>query len=441
MLASLVLALVVGAVRPPAPPPPPPRAPLTIRSYPDRVPFAVTTADGAVKKGRTPATLRVPLGETHVVFGGDGFKLRERTVDVQGPAAVEACVDPSDQLVECLNVFPVGGAPKAVLANEDGSQIWVTMLMGPQSLRLFDTRDGTKLAEASLARKGAVEMERSLDGKLLYASQLDTGKVMEVDAAKHEILRTFDTKGAMPKVVRRSADGTTLFVSNWFSNDVSQIDLASGKLLRRIPTVRTPRGLYATPDGKWLYVAGFGAGELAKIDLATGKGKVIWRGGKALRHLVPDEERRRLYISDMGRSEIFLMDLDTDEVRPWVKTEHTPNTIALSPDRNVLYASNRGANGKDGYLRPGPEWGSVLLFDTETGAVLDAIVGGNQCTGLDVSADGKLLAFSDFMDGRVRVYRVPPIAELRAGGGGRAKTYAASLVKRGAPSRARGSRR
>jgi DNA-binding beta-propeller fold protein YncE len=433
MPVSIALALLLAAAKAahPARPPPPPRAPLSIRSWPDRVPFEVTTSDGKQRKGKTPATLRVPLGETAVVLGAEGgFKPKERKLDVQGPSTVEVCIDPADQLVECLNVFRVGRAPKSVLASQDGSQIWVALLMGPQSLQLYDTDSGEKLADASVGKLGAVEMERSLDGKLIYASQLNSGLIMELDASTFQITRTFQTKGVMPKVIRLSADGSSLFVANWWSNDVSEIDLASGKLKRLLKTVKTPRGLYASPDGKFLYVAGFGTGQLGKIDLETGKSQVIWTGGRNLRHLVPDEEKRRLYISDMGRSKIFVMDLDTEEVKPWASTDRTPNTIALSPDRRILFVSNRGRNGSQGYLVPGPEWGTVQLFDTETGKLLDAIVGGNQCTGLDVSSDGKVLAFSDFMDSRVRIYRLPTYEELSAGEGGRAKTYLASIRKR-----------
>jgi hypothetical protein len=431
MVLSLALALTLAAARVgPARPAAPPRAPLAVRSWPDGVPFEVTTSDGRTVRGKTPRTVPVPLGPTRVVLGGPGWKPKERTLDVQGAAAVEACVDPADQLVECLGVFPVGAAPKSVLLSEDGSQVWVALLMGPQSLELYSTRSGNKLAQAALGTIGAVEMERSADGKLLYATQLNSGLVMELEAASTRILRTFDGRGGMPKVVRRSADGRSLYVANWFTSDVSEIDLGEGKLRRRMPTVKTPRGLYPSPDGKFLYVAGFGAGQLGKIDLATGKTRVIWSGGKNLRHMVPDEARRRLYISDMGRSEIFLMNLDTDEVTAWAAAGHTPNTIALSPDRRTLFVSNRGANGGDGYTHPGPEWGTVLVLDAEDGRPLDAIVGGNQCTGLDVSGDGTILAFSDFLDGRVRVYRVPPHEALEKGGGGRAGTYLAAARKR-----------
>jgi sugar lactone lactonase YvrE len=72
----------------------------------------------------------------------------------------------------------------------------------------------------------------------------------------------------------------------------------------------------------------------------------------------------------------------------------------------------------------------VLAIDTASGKVLDAIVGGNQTTGLDVSADGRLLAFSDFLDNRIHVFAVPSYRELAAGGGGRAAAHRAELAKR-----------
>ena len=43
------------------------------------------------------------------------------------------------------------------------------------------------------------------------------------------------------------------------------------------------------------------------------------------------------------------------------------------------------------------------------------MVGGNQPTGLDVSPDGTLLAFTDLMDNRVPLYATPPIDTLMAG--------------------------
>jgi sugar lactone lactonase YvrE len=148
-----------------------------------------------------------------------------------------------------------------------------------------------------------------------------------------------------------------------------------------------------------------------------------------MRHLVADPVRGRLYADDMGTDEAFVVDLRTGKARKLADTNSTPNTMDLSPDGRVLYVSNRGRNGSNYYL-PGPEWGSVLAIDARTGRVLDGIVGGNQPTGLDVSPDGRTLAYSDFLDDRVTLYAIPPVETLTAGNGGRARTHLADLPKK-----------
>ena len=95
----------------------------------------------------------------------------------------------------------------------------------------------------------------------------------------------------------------------------------------------------------------------------------------------------------------------------------------------MLFVSNRGRGSSKSDLLPGPEWGLVQLFDTGTRKLLDVIVGGNQPTALDLSDDGRLLVFSDFLDDRIRIYSVPPYEEFVRGGGGRARSYLRDLRK------------
>jgi DNA-binding beta-propeller fold protein YncE len=193
--------------------------------------------------------------------------------------------------------------------------------------------------------------------------------------------------------------------------------------------VATPRGLYVTPNGDTLYVAGFDGGELQRIDLRDGSAEVLETSDGAMRHLVGDTERGRLYASDMGADTVFVHRLGRRRVRRLATTDEKPNTIDLGADGRVLYVSNRGENNAKSYYLPGPEWGSVLAFDATTGEPLDAIVGGNQTTGLDVSDDGRLLAFSDFLDNTVQVYEIPPYNELADGDRGRFGRHRRDLVK------------
>ncbi|HEX9093923.1 MAG TPA: YncE family protein, partial [Coriobacteriia bacterium] len=281
-------------------------------------------------------------------------------------------------------------------------------------------------------------------GTRAYASQMETtvkanSLVFEIDVAARKVLRTFDTKSKMTKVVALSPDEKTVYAANWAGNDISVIDLVTGKTVERIPVAKTPRGLLPTADGKYLYVAGFDSGELQRVELGTGRVATLFKSGGAMRHLVADEKRGLLYASDMGKDAVWVHDMKAGTTKKFCATDHKPNTIDLSPDGRVLYISNRGANNPKSYYLPGYEWGSVLLYDTATGKPLDAVVGGNQCTALDVSDDGKLLVFSDFLDDRLRVYEIPGYDKLAAGEGGRFAAHFADLKKKSASARASGS--
>lgn len=335
--------------------------------------------------------------------------------------------DPASQLVRSVNRYATGRAPKQVALTPDGKELWVTLL-GGDGVAVHNAVSGAKLASIRLGRHGgAVEVTFTRDGKTAYASQMETGTVWQLDVASRKVRRSVDVKGVWTKVLALSPDERTLYAANWTSHDVSVIDLPSWRVRKVIPTVHTPRGLYPAPDGRTLYVAGYEGGELARIDLRSGKQKILLRTGGAMRHLVGDG--RRLYASDMGTASVYVVDLASDKTQRLAKVDDHPNTIDLSPDGRVLYVSCRGRNNPKSYYVPGPEWGSVVVLDARTGRPLDAIVAGNQTTGLDVSGDGGILAISDFLDNRVRVYTIPPYEKLASGNGGFWSAHHANLAK------------
>jgi len=335
--------------------------------------------------------------------------------------------DPASQLVRSVNRYATGRAPKQVAFTPDGKELWVTLL-GGDGVAAHNAVSGAKLAGIRLGRHGgAVEVIFTRDGKTAYVSQMETGTVWQIDVASRRVRRSVHVEGVWTKVLALSPDERTLYAANWISHDVSVIDLPSWRVRKVIPTVHTPRGLYPAPDGRTLYVAGYDNGELARIDLPSGKQKTLLRTGGAMRHLVGDG--RRLYASDMGTASVYVVDLASEKVQRLANVDDHPNTIDLSPDGRVLYVSCRGRNNPKSYYIPGPEWGSVVVLDAKTGRALDAIVAGNQTTGLDVSEDGGLLAISDFLDNRIRVYTIPPYEKLASGNGGFWSGHRAKLAK------------
>ncbi len=400
-------------------------------SNPTKTDFVLTLADGSEKKGTTPFEDKISAGKLKIKLSENNYNNLEQKLFLDRDRSELFFLDPQGQLVHhLLNISPAPSA-KGVAITPDNKEIWTTLLLNAKKgVSIFNTLTGENTADINLAGAGGVEVIFSGNGQKAYISQMETAQIFEIDTKTKKILRTFSTNSSWTKIIELSADEKTLFASNWCGDDISEIDLTTGRLRRRIPTVDTPRGLYPTTDGKTLYVAGFGNGEIEKIDLATGKGKIIYNSGGAMRHIVADEERGLLYISDMAKNVIWQLSLKNDQVTKFVNTDRNPNTIAFSPDKKILFVSCRGENASaENYYIPGPEWGSVLLFDTESGQMLDAIVAGNQPTALDISVDGKLLVFSDFLDSRLEVFQIPSYDVLKSGKGGRSQLYKSELKK------------
>jgi len=391
---------------------------LTVSSVPSEASYTIEDSLGQVIVGETPIQGTVSAGMVRITLATEGFNDYSTEIFVDEPRELLLWMDPEGQLVHCLNVFDSGPAPKGATFSPDGTTVWTTLLAGPPSVQVFDPMTGALINEIQLGEHGAVEVIFSEDGSTAWVSQMETARVYEIDVASMEVTRTFDTGSAWSKVVEVSPDGQKLYVANWSGHDVSVIDLATGTLDYRIRTANTPRGLYATPDGLSLYVAGFGDGTIAKIDLERKSSETVFGGGGAIRHLVADKERGVLFASDMAEDCVWALDLATDTVTKFASTDQKPNTIDLSPDGRILFVSCRGENNASSYYIPGPEWGSILLFDTASGMALDAIVGGNQPTPLNVSPDGTRLIFGDFLDDRLRYYEIPSYETLVAGDGG-----------------------
>lgn len=402
---------------------------ISVITHPEGAKVTLAPAEGEVLMGTAPYSAEVLSGAMTLTIEMDGYNTFTREYSVDAPLTLEYYLDPEGQVLHGLGLITTLGAPKGVSVTHDGSEAWTSILNGPPSIQIFDPRTGATLGGVDIGEYGAVEVIFNKTGTLAYTSQMETAKCFEIDVKTRQVLREFDTRSAWTKWVELSPDEKTLYASNWSGDDVSVIDLATGTLVKRIGVSNTPRGMYATDDATKLYVAGFDSGDLEVIDLKTWTRTALFTDGGALRHIVADEKTGRLYISDMNKDLIWVHDMKTGATTKFVDVDEKPNTIDLTPDGKMLFVSCRGENNEKSYYIPGPEWGSILVFDTATGAPLDALIAGNQPTALDVSDDGKLLVFSDFLDNRLRVYEIPPYETFAKAGGGRYQAHSAEIDK------------
>ena len=402
---------------------------LSVVVYPSDVNATVTITDqdGDVATGSGSVETRM-AGVVTLEATAEGWRPENQVIPAEAAGRIEVFLDPRDQLIDRQMVFTTGSAPKQVAFTPDGEELWVTLLAGT-GLEIYDPANGELLDDLDLPEAGSVEVIFDRAGTRAWVSQMETATVYEIDVAERRVVRTLETGGSWTKVMALSPDESRLWASNWVSNDISEFDLATGSLTRRIPTVTTPRGLATDAQGTRLYVAGYDTGEVAVVDLDSGESRVIHHTGGAMRHMVADPAAGLIYASDMARDVILTIDTDTEEISELTGTDRLPNTIDITPDGRILAVSNRGTNNPESYYQPGPEWGSIILLDTATGNMLDAIVGGNQPTGLDISDDGNWLAYSDFLDNRVTVVSLPATDALLSAGGGRADSYRAEITK------------
>lgn len=402
---------------------------VSIVTHPEGASIRLTSGDEIGYDGPSPATAQVPSGEYTLTIEMAGYNTFTAEISIDSSATLEYYLDPEGQVLHGLGLITTLGAPKGVSVTHDGGEAWTSILNGPPSIQIFDPRTGKLLGGVDIGEHGAVEVIFNKTGTLAYTSQMETAKCFEIDVKTRQVLREFDTGSAWTKWVELSPDEKTLYASNWSGDDVSIIDLATGGLVKRISVSNTPRGMYATDDGRSLYVGGFDSGDLERIDLATGEVTTLFTDGGALRHIVADERTGRLFISDMAKDLVWVHDMKTGTTTKFVDVDAKPNTIDLTPDGRMLFVSCRGENNAKSYYLPGPEWGSILVFDTATGEPLDALIAGNQPTALDVSDDGKLLIFSDFLDNRLRVYEIPPYETFARAKGGRYEAHFAEIDK------------
>jgi DNA-binding beta-propeller fold protein YncE len=240
-----------------------------------------------------------------------------------------------------------------------------------------------------------------------WVSNMEEGKVHIYDLDTLDYKISLSTGGSYPKVITQSPSGDITVVSNWVSRNISVFNSETKELLRLIPVGGTPRGMAFSPDGGLLYTAIYDEAVIAVIDMKEHKVSKrfrLYEGAGAVRHVIYRDDK--LYVSDMLRGTVNILNATTGALLVSKRIGSNINTIVLSPDGRRVFASSRGRNNPEDYIRPGPEFGAVYLLKADDLTLEERVWGRNQPTGLDVSPDGKYLVFTDFLDANLELYLI-----------------------------------
>jgi DNA-binding beta-propeller fold protein YncE len=319
--------------------------------------------------------------------------------------------------VEYLREISTGRQPKSVYFSPEGDRLFVPLL-GQRGVDVFRFagNGAPKPPELGFEKRLAVPgggaggfVEALCDGRRreLWVSNMEENRVHIFDLDTLAYKRFIDTGGVMPKVIAQSPEGDITVVSNWLSRNISVFDSQTKERLALIPVGGAPRGMAFSPDGKTLYAAIFDGPVIAVIDMVTKKTAAPYRlyeGAGAARHVIYSEGK--LFVSDMYRGNVCILDAASGKLIKAVRVGSNINTIVLSPGGKRLYASSRGRNNPEDYTKPGPEFGALYILRPADLSLEEKVWGRNQPTGLAVSPDGRHLAFTDFLDDNLELYRI-----------------------------------
>lgn len=369
------------------------------------VPFKVFPPDYEVFLGgdRLTYALRgenrlyqLPAGQVRVNLTAPGAFPVGLSLDVKAGVRVETKLEPRVGPLALVGEAPSGKLPRNLAFSTDGTRLFVA-LQGEPGVDVFEVPSLTKVGRWVPAEGPAAGFSDVVAvGAQMWAFQRD-GRLHVFDASN---LASEPALVLSPGNSGLTNLGTTVAVANWDNGVVTLVDVATKKPGVRAALPGTLRGFTGAQGTLWGTL--FDQGKLVALDAATGRVKSTWNAGKAPRPVAP--LGNTVFVGDMGSAQVLVLD-GTGRVLRTVGVASNPHQMAVAPNLGLVAVASRGRNNPADYQLAGPEFGKVTLLDAR-GAVVGSVWGRNQPTGLAFSADGKYLAFTDFLDNNVELYRV-----------------------------------
>ena len=343
-------------------------------------------------------TYQLPPGALRVNLTAPGSRPLNLNLDVkQGMAAVQAKLEPRLGPLTLVGEAPTGKAPRSVSFAPDGKSLFVALL-GEPGVDVYEVpglKKLKRLAAPSGTQSGFTDVLTL--GNELWAVQND-GRIHVFDATTLAFKDSKDLTGG-GNAYLTDLGGGRVAMANWDNGQMVSVDVSTRKPLATLTTTASLRG-FAFGQGNG-YASYFDRGQIAVIDGSTWKLKASWSAGKAPRPVAA--LGKLLFVGDMGSAQVLILDAATGKVVGAQPVPSNPHEMVASKD--LVAVASRGRNNASDYQLPGPEYGKVTLFDAK-GTVVASVWGRNQPTGLALSADGRYLAFTDYLDNNLELYRI-----------------------------------
>lgn len=206
---------------------------------------------GDIEVGMYPSTL--------AVSSTTGF-LYVANFDLHGPLETgTVSVIETEAMTEIARIKS-GLRPHGARLSQDGTNLYSVNVMGAEVVEIDALTFGlTRRLFLGSGVQPTWVTTPTITGRLFVTGN-NVDRIFEVDIARWEIVRTFET-GPGPYNIDLTPDESTLVVTYKNGASVGFWDLHSGQERMRVATTRTiPHGVVLTPDGKYAFITLEGVG-------------------------------------------------------------------------------------------------------------------------------------------------------------------------------------
>jgi DNA-binding beta-propeller fold protein YncE len=272
-------------------------------------------------------------------------------------------LDPNTLAVK--QAIPMGRRAFALGVNPKTNMVFVGNTLDG-SLTAVDTSVGKVLGVSQLSVAGA-------DGKMPHVRKVvvddignrifvtgpgKEGKVWIVDAQSGQVRHAIDNVGTFSTGAAYDPINKRLYVGNGGTNQIAVIDPEAGQVVTRYDMGDMAKhflvNLAIDPQGQRLFAADAEAGEVVAFELANRMMAKRIPIGPGVLDLVYNPAREELYVSSRGvtreqpngTGKITVVDARSNTVKRSIDLPVHPNSLALSPDGSVLYATVKAAGAK-----------------------------------------------------------------------------------------------
>jgi YVTN family beta-propeller protein len=229
----------------------------------------------------------------------------------------------------------VAELPAGVAVGPDGRTLYVTH---PDRGRVTVLDAVTKRITASFSVKGQPFGAAATD-EFLYVTDWTRSLVLKIDVLTGATLAESPT-GKSPAAIVLSHDGHRAYVAARESNAVSVIDLVAGAEIGQIAVGKAPFAMALSADGERLYVANVQSGDLSIIDIARGQELKRLPVGKMPYGVAVSKDAKRIVVTLQHDDAVAIVDAGSLEVSARVKVGSYPEGVAITPDGQYAAVAN-----------------------------------------------------------------------------------------------------